>query len=983
MNPKFKPWLWSVLALVLAGLTCSAQVTVDPFNPGADEAVVALAIQADGKVLVGGKFNQLEGTPRNHIGRLHSDGRLDQAFNPGSDGPVNSIAIQTDGKILVGGLFTRLAGESRSRLARLNPDGTLDAGFHPEADFEVCSLVVQPDGKILVAGRFRNLGGKPCDFLGRLNPDGSRDAGFQPNPNSDVYSVGLQADGKVIIGGYFSTLGGARHKYLGRLNADGSVDPTFTSEVNSFVYSIAEQADGKILLGGFFSTLGGKSRGAFGRLERDGRLDDGFNPLIEGPNAHVSSLAVQHDGKILIGGRFTAVGGQARTNLARLNPDGSVDAAFHTTVMGEPDFSVFALALQDTGKILVGGSFTNLAGEPRRFIGRLNNTEPVASQLGLLGSKLVWRLGKASPEFTRVSVELSADGTGWAGLGAATRTAEGWELRGISVPANHCIRAQGFLQGGQNNASGWYVEAGSGKPFIAFQPAAVTNAFGEQAVFSVIAHGSPPLGFQWMKNGSVIENGGTVSGATTATLTFSKVAGDQAADYAVVITNSYGRSVSRIAQLTVQDPAILLAPTNTFATRGASVVLHATAAGTQPLRYQWFRHGVALAGATADSLTLNPVQAQNAGAYSVAVRNAQGSCTSSVANLTVNLSSVEELKTSVNDEVSTFAIQADGGIVFGGAFTKVDGQPRGYLARMNHAGFLDETFRPGPVNDTITSLALQRDRKIVVGGNFTTWGDQQRNRIVRLNPDGSLDTTFNSGANDAVVSVAIQPDGKIIIGGFFATVAEQSRSRIARLNSDGTPDPDFNPGASFIVDALAVQPDGRIVVGGRFKTLGGQPRDYLGRLHPDGTLDTAFNPGANGWVSSLAIQPDGKILVGGEFTKIGEVARSYLARLNPDGTLDRQFNPAADAPVLCLKVQPGGRILVGGDFSRIGGQLRQHMARLEADGQVDQTFNPGASHRIYALAQQADGRILVGGRFTSMDGKPIRHIARIKPDGID
>src|SRR5439155_443941 len=201
----------------------------------------------------------------------------------------------------------------RSCIARLNPDGTIDAGFDPGAsgrgtepeDSTIFSIVVQADGKIVVGGELTLLGGGgtghfPRSQIGRLNSDGTIDAGFDPGANSSVRAVALQSDGKILLGGDFTTLGGggigttARSR-LGRLNPDGTVDTGFDPGANRPIRALAMQANGKILVAGDFTTLGGGGTGTtmrnkIGRLNADGTLDTSFNP---GANQSVRALAVQ------------------------------------------------------------------------------------------------------------------------------------------------------------------------------------------------------------------------------------------------------------------------------------------------------------------------------------------------------------------------------------------------------------------------------------------------------------------------------------------------------------------------------------------------------------------------------------------------------------------------------------------------------------------------------------------------------------------
>src|SRR6184192_975528 len=207
--------------------------------------MICVTVQADGKILVGGSFTTLGGGgsgmyTRNFIGRLYADGTLDNNFDPGANSSVRAVALQPDGKILLGGDFTTLGGggighTARSRLGRLNPDGTLENSFNPGANSTVQALAVQADGKIVAGGSFTTLGNGGTtarNRLGRLNTDGTVDTGFDPGANRPVRVLAVQANGKILVGGDFTTLGGGgtgtiSRKRLGRLNPDGTLDASF------------------------------------------------------------------------------------------------------------------------------------------------------------------------------------------------------------------------------------------------------------------------------------------------------------------------------------------------------------------------------------------------------------------------------------------------------------------------------------------------------------------------------------------------------------------------------------------------------------------------------------------------------------------------------------------------------------------------------------------------------------------------------------
>ncbi|MCB1206280.1 MAG: delta-60 repeat domain-containing protein, partial [Verrucomicrobiae bacterium] len=242
-------------AVFLVGFIPSAlaQTPGEPdisFNSGSlvDNPVLSVVSAGGGKVYIGGYFTSVRGAVRNRIARLNADGSVDKGFDPGigAGSLVRSMALQTDGKLLIGGDFTSYNGVECRRIARLNEDGSLDASFDPgsAATGAVRSVVLQADGKVLIGGDFISYNGLTSSYIARLNADGSPDAGFDPGNwmNGEVYSIALQTDGKLLIGGDFSRL----RNRIARLNGDGSLDASFDpgSGANDSIYSLVLQTDG-------------------------------------------------------------------------------------------------------------------------------------------------------------------------------------------------------------------------------------------------------------------------------------------------------------------------------------------------------------------------------------------------------------------------------------------------------------------------------------------------------------------------------------------------------------------------------------------------------------------------------------------------------------------------------------------------------------------------------------------------------------------
>jgi len=203
--------------------------------------------------------------------------------------------------------------------------GTLDLGFNPGTgvDLSVYSIALQSDGKMVIGGDFSTFSGSVRTNIARLNIGGGLDTNFVPSSafgtnSPSVNAVVLQADGKVLLGGSFT---GAVGTNLFRLNTNGCVDMSFATATDYAVNSVLVQTNGSVVIGGFFTTVGGAPRSGLARLGATAVLD-GFNPILTGAFSAVYALALQTDGKILIGGSFTNVNGTSTTNLARLNADG-------------------------------------------------------------------------------------------------------------------------------------------------------------------------------------------------------------------------------------------------------------------------------------------------------------------------------------------------------------------------------------------------------------------------------------------------------------------------------------------------------------------------------------------------------------------------------------------------------------------------------------------------------------------------------------
>jgi len=515
---------------------------------------------------------------------------------------------------------------------------------------------------------------------------------------------------------------------------------------------------------------------------------------------------------------------------------------------------------------------------------------------------------------------------------------------------------------------------GGAPPSIDYQPKDQTVILYQPAAFGVIASGTPPLSYQWRKDGVPI------AGATNDQIVFNKPQFDDTGTYSVVVSNAENSVISSNAVLTVNPP------------RG----------GDLDYSFAW--------GGSLDG-TVRCIIAQPDGRVIIAgdFLAVKGAARGWIARLNTD-GTTDNVFMNGLPGVSRFysgsrgiysvVLQSDGRIVVGGNFTAVNGVGRTNIARLNADGTLDPSFQDGLsaiygeeyMDGIVYSLAVQSDGKVLVGGEFRDAIGVSHNGITRLNADGSLDSTFLnglSGTDGTVRTITVQGDGKVLLGGNFRMVNGAGRSGIARLNTDGTLDSEFLNGLSGVngyVLSLAVQSDGRVIIAGDFTIVNSVNRPGMARLSADGTLDNDFQPVVSG--TTFAVQSDGKVLVGGRFTTTSTGSNgNYVARLYPDGTIDSDFQSAlleTEVGVVSLALQGDGKVLVSGLFNTAVGLASSRIARLNANGTLDSDFengNWGASYHINSIAVQNNGKVVIGGYFDTVNGTGRRGIARLTTDG--
>jgi uncharacterized delta-60 repeat protein len=958
----------------------------------------AAAVQPDGKVVVAG----FSVAGSNAVIRLNADGSVDETFTPALLGisvvNVNALAIQSDGRILVGGDFIRVNGRRIHGLARLHgdppappvilaqpEDASVTAGqnvlfrarvrafgsasyqwFHnkeliatelaPLLRLQRVGLNDTGDYQLVVSTSYGSVTSQVARLTVGPNPDtpGSVALNSTPDIGGSVYAMEPTPEGKYIVAGNFNEVGGTPRPGLARINADGSLDTTFnppeTAPRDAFrhVRALAVTSNGLVYIGGTFTNVGGVKRQLIARLHSDGSLDESFDPghALHGGEEQVNAIVVRPDSRVIVGGSFTQISNYLGC-VARFHPNGIWDTSFAPTIRG----TVRCLTL-DSNAVFVGGSFSfsviafrlleNGSADPgfviepwsggARSIKVLPNGKILLagrfSNVSIAGSRMVARLlsnGAVDPTFNS---STNLDVCFWMADAGCGRVLVGGSFRAVDgQPHRNMARLNG--------------------------DGTLDTTFDSQ-----------PLDGEVM-TGFVSPSGDVIVGGEFLT--------------ARGVTLPH---VARINNGPYEAPTIATQPITQSVAEGATATLQAeTPCSFPPPGFQWQFNGTNLVGATNLSLNMPNTQFSQDGSYRLVISNRVGVVTSSVAQITVirapRVPGAPEIETASifnsNSVVRCLQALPDGKLLVGGSFSNLFGARNRGLVRLNADASYDNTFNYANIGQ-VRAVAVLEDGRIIV--NEWTPPSPENSRLLRLHPNGALDLTFDPSRSFYWNEPADGPRAIVLAGERIHTTRHGFVS--------GFPANAVYFGGS--IHTLALQPDGKLLVGGAFNMIGNVARTNLARLNTDGSVDSAFVPWA-GTLYCMALQPDGKIVVGGQFTSAGGLVRRGVARFHGDGTVDDEFSPhpgigGSNATVNAIALQPDGKIIIGGRFATYDGVPCGNIARLHADGALDPTFQPGAGISggpnpvVSAIALADHGGILIGGSFTTFNGVPRNSLAR-------
>jgi uncharacterized delta-60 repeat protein len=378
--------------------------------------------------------------------------------------------------------------------------------------------------------------------------------------------------------------------------------------------------------------------------------------------------------------------------------------------------------------------------------------------------------------------------------------------------------------------------------------------------------------------------------------------------------------------------------------------------------------------------------------------------------------------------ISDVIVEPNDTVLLGGRFDirREAGIQTTGVIRLNSLAELDSTFQATAKAETVYSqfnyydAATSKERHLL-GGSFLNYQNSGHNNITRLvwnYPTTSsfvTDPTFDpgTGTNGPAYVITRQADGKFLIGGSFTEYNGVPRNNLVRINTDGSLDESFIP-PLFDNPVYAITEHigtGQIFIGGGFTQVGGVVRNYIAALHSiDGSLDNSYNPtaGPNGLVYKIDLYrnfygqdpADNRLFISGGFTQYDNEPRSYWALINPDGSLDdfgapqgfataqtsisafQSSDAESVAPAVYAAVPlPDGGVILGGEISQFNGRTVNNLVKINADGTMNETFVAGTDGPVRTIYVQANGKIVIAGEFENFNGKSRKNIARMTADG--
>jgi uncharacterized delta-60 repeat protein len=685
---------------------------------------------------------------------------------------------------------------------------------------------------------------------------------------------------QIIAAGSFYN--GSPVKPLVRLHPDGQLDTTFKLDpaiISLSVSSIAVQSDGRIIIGCSDGRHVSRDLGSVLRFNVDGSLDNSFD---EGArlSGRADRIIVQPDDKVILAGLGFRYNNQSKGKLIRLNENGSLDTGFNQNIYKIS--TIGAVELQEDGKIIVGGELS-----PNQF--------DLEANIVRLQSN-----GQIDTSFLH--------GSGFKG-----------KVTSLSVDDD-----QRMIVGGENLE--YYQNVAIHSLVRLFPNGSLDTSF----------QYNPKFPWPWKQKilGAHKRQGGKlfVYGYFNSPYIF---------EFCEIIESN--GAVDSTFSLDLLEGFNLSIETNDFYAVSQS--------DGKIILKKYYRPG--------------PIRFHSNGLFDTTFNPVSG----------------------LNDNAYRIVLLKDQNVLISGDFNFYFNHHAPNLVLINSHGEFLKSLPTDTLGHTLSGIsAINSETEVGGDGSFILETSKEGKRnLLRFLPDGSLDPSFmlKSGFDGSVYSVVSLINGKYLVAGSFKNYDNSGKNYLVRLNNDGSLDMSFSLDNQIMKEIYhaVIQADNKILIYVEVSSTS----KLIYRLHPNGAIDNSWSTGTGFKSSSgsisIIVQPDGKVIAAGTFSEFNGYLRNNIVRLNKNGSIDLTFRIGTGftSRVIKVRTQSNGKLVAIGDFFGYNNQAIRGIARLNPDGSLDQTFNPGKAfnRQVRDFVILNDGSFIAVGDFISYDGVGRNRIVKI------
>ncbi|MDX2284814.1 MAG: T9SS type A sorting domain-containing protein [Bacteroidia bacterium] len=974
--------------------------------PNFNSTVNAVIEDGAGGWYIGGSFSQVDGASVARLVHILPDLTVDANFNPNPNSTVETLVLDQN-FLYVGGSFTQIAGQAQGYAARLDlSNNAALSAWNPQVGSTVYAIL--PSGSdVYIGGSFSTVAGKRQRYFARVS---AADGALTPSvsTNSTVYTLSAGgSSGLILAGGSFSELG-YYTPYGARFNGGSEIPTQDFPAINGSIETAIPDGAGGWYLAGSFSTIDGQSVGQrLAHILANNTLDAAFSPS---PNATVYVL-LKSGNTLYVGGSFTQIGGQSVSRVAAIDATTGQLLPDWTSNPAAPNSTVYALLL-DGSDLYVGGSFTQLGGQPRNYLGAVDAATGALRTFNPAPNSTVYAMQKIGTalyiggSFSQIASQnrnyLAALATDGSLVAAFNPNCNSTVYTLEAAPSGTTIYAGGSFTsiGGQPRNYLAELNLNNGT-------ATLWNPNANSTVYSIrngyIGGNFTTMGGQPRRYAALLQSNGSLASWNPELSSTVNIVIASGSDVLIGGSFTYAKYDQRnyMAGFNPQDNLTSDAWTLTANStvyrikRRDNTYFYAAGSFSQ------------IGGLNRNYLAEFTVNGQgtvtawnpNAGStvYDVAIAGdtvyAAGGFT------TLGNQSRRYLGALLNTNHSTHTIlpwnpqasstgntiaTAGGRVLAGGSFTYYKYETRSYLLSFSGSSKLVFSWNPA-ANSTVYSLHADQSR-LYVGGIFSQIQGQPRAGLVRYRTGAgaadTLDVAWNAGfpgnSSIYVYDIAIIGDTVYAGGQFDVTLSGQRRKNGAAFARSNAALLSWSPQTESAINALAVRND-TLLLGGSFGYLKHEPVTNLFAIDErSGLIISGWRPNPNSTVHTL-VKAGSSLYVGGSFTQLGGQPRNYLGRVNlTNGNADT-WNPNLNNSVYAL-AWSGTDLYAGGAFTTAKSLTRNYLAAFTPASDVPAAWDPGATGSVETLAW-ADGKVFVGGSFTQLGGQTRNRLGSVQADG--